>query len=141
MCNIDRLAEHEGATSNDNLEAQFFTLTNRLLRNTTAAKRSMKPNSTYPVVAALPYHLNGDIRIGSDHNAIDGRRQGGDIRIAGDALDFRGPGIDGKNVVARVSQPSEYGIGRLVLVSGNPCHRDAFAAKEVGDRLRNPGHR
>lgn len=101
----------------------------------------MKPNSAYTAVSALPYHFNGHIRVCGNHYAIDLTWQRGDVRIAECTLNFRGARVDWKNVVARVSQPSEYSVGWLAPVSGDPCDADALATKEVGDRMRNTSHR
>jgi hypothetical protein len=101
----------------------------------------MKPNSAYTAVSALPYHFNGHIRVCGNHYAIDLTWQRGDVRIAECTLNFRGARVDWKNVVAGVSQPSEYSVGWLAPVSGDPCDADALATKEVGNGMRNTSHR
>jgi hypothetical protein len=133
MPKIDRPAKHERASPNDGIEAAFLALANSLRRHAPLTKGSMKPNSAYTTLSALPYHVNGHIRMCGNHDAIDCPGQRGDVRIAADTLNLRGPRVDGKNFVPAVFQPSVDGVGRLTSVPGDTCNADALATKKLGN--------
>jgi hypothetical protein len=57
MSEIDRIAEHERATSDDAVDVPRLALSTGLFRNAASPKGPMEPHSAYTIVSALPDHL------------------------------------------------------------------------------------
>jgi hypothetical protein len=137
---VDRLAEHERASSNDTVETRLLALTNSLGGYATRTKRPMKPDLAYTAFSTLPHNFNRHIRMCGNNQAVDGLRQRENVWIAGGSLGFRGSWVDSKNLVAGVSQPSVYSVGRLASVSGHPSNANSLTAKELVNGMRDLGH-
>ena len=58
VAGIDRLTEHQRASSNDAVDPARIAFPDGLLGHAAVAKGAMEPHSRYVVNAAVPYDLN-----------------------------------------------------------------------------------
>jgi hypothetical protein len=128
MAEVDRLAVHERATSDNASNAASLALADRPLGNTALPKGAMEPDPTDSALGALTNQIDRDVRVGGYNNAVNGFRNGSEIRIASRAFDFAGVRIEREHLVPGVAQLAVDSVGWLPRFPGYASYSDALAA-------------
>jgi hypothetical protein len=135
MAEIDRLAVHERAASDDTPNTASLALADRCVGDAALSKGAVKPDPADSVLGALPNQIDGGIRVRHHDHGVDGARNRAEVRVAPRTFDFSGVRIDREHLVRRVAQLAVDGVGWLTRVSGYAGHSDASGAEKLADRL------
>jgi hypothetical protein len=127
MSPVHGLAVHQGTTTDDAPEAARFTFADRLGGDAAGAERPVKPHLGDAACGALAYELYGNARRGGDHEAVEGSRYGGEVRIAADAFGLAGIRVDREHLESRGSQFTINGVRGLGGISRDAGDGKAFA--------------
>jgi hypothetical protein len=140
MAEIHWLAVHEWATSDYALNAASLALADGCVGDAPLAKGAVEPDTFNSALSALANQLDGHVRVRGNHDPVDGSWNGAEVRVASHAFDFGGVRIDRECLVPGVAQLAVHGVGWLPRFPRHTGYGDAFAAEELGNRLRYVDH-
>ena len=128
-------AVHEGAATDDRLDAQRRAELDRAFRDAAGSKRAVEPDLADSSRVGLAHKTGGDVRMRGEHQAVElpGNRR--EVGITGDTLELSRVGIDGNNVEAGVPELAKDRVGRLLRRTGYARDGKAPALKETRDRV------
>ena len=132
---INRLAEHHGTCTGDDLDAMFAAVGHRFIGNATAGNGAVHPHMMNPHFGTFMDDLFCDLGRGGKNNPFDATGDGVQVGVTGVALDFSGVGVEGKNLIASVTQGFVNEVASIGVGTGYASDGDAFEVKEGRGRV------